>query len=35
MLNIIHCHLNDTGDEETVEVLHMKPLKLQEKREGT
>jgi hypothetical protein len=25
MLNIIHCHLNDMGEDATLEVVHMLP----------
>ena len=31
MLNLIHCHLNDTGDDVTFDVVHMKPANKKDK----
>jgi len=31
MLNIIHCHLNDMGEDATLEVVHMQPRASHEK----
>jgi len=26
MLNLTHCHLNDSSEEATLEVVHLKPV---------